>query len=63
MFDGQKESVKNRHSTFSLRSVNSQDSGDSSGDAHSVSKSLAAISEDRIDEHAEFGLLNELKCE
>lgn len=63
LFDGRKESVKKRHRTFSLRSVSSEDSGYSSGDAHSVSKSLAAISEDRIDEHAKFGLLNKLKCE
>ena len=63
LLDGRKEFVKSRNRTLSLRSVSSEDSGYSSGDANSASKNLAAISEDRIDEQAEFGLLNDLKSE
>lgn len=63
LFDGRKEFVKNRNRTLSLRSVSSEDSGYLSGDAHFVLKNLAAISEDKIDEQAELGLLNELKSE
>ena len=63
MFDGRKEFVKNRNRTLSLRAISSGDSGYLSGDTHSVLKNLAAISEDRIDEQAEFGLWNELKSE
>lgn len=62
LYDGQKASVENRHRALSLRSVGSEDSGFSSGDAHSISKNLAAISEDGIDEHTEFGLFNGAKC-
>ena len=63
LFDERKEFVKNRNRTLSLCSVSSEDSGYLSSDAHSVSKNLVAISEDRIDKQAEFGLLNELKSE
>ena len=62
-YDGRKAFIENRDRALSLRSVGSEDSGYSSGDAHSISKNLAAISEDGIDEHTEFGLFNGAKCE
>lgn len=63
MFDRRKAFVKKRKRTLSLHSVSSEDSGYSSGDPRSVSKNLTAILEDRIDEQAEFDLLNGLKSE
>lgn len=54
---GGKGSVKNRDHTLSLRSNRSEDSGYASGDAHPVSKNLAAISEDNLAEQAKFSLL------
>ena len=63
LLDGRKGSVKNRDRTLSLRSNNSEDSGYASGDTHPVSKNLAAIFEDKIDEQAELGLFNGPKSE
>ena len=63
MYDGRKAFIENRDRALSLRSVGSEDSGYWSGNAHSISKNLAAISEDGIDEHTEFGLFNGAKCE
>ena len=60
---GGKRSVKNRDRTLSLRSNRFEDSGYASGDAHPVSKNLAAISEDKLAEQAKFSLLNGRKSE
>lgn len=40
---------------LSIRSGSSEDSGYASGDAHSVSENLAAISEDETEEQARLG--------
>ena len=58
MFDGRKASAQNRDRKLSLRSTSSEDSGYASGEKDLVSKNLAAVSEDRIVQQAESGLLN-----
>lgn len=63
LFDRRKAFVQKRERTLSLHFVSSKDSGYLSGDPRSVLKNLAAILKDRIDEQAEFGLLNGLKSE
>lgn len=50
-----------RKRKLSIRSSNSEDSGYASGNAHSVSENLAAISEDEPEEQARLGSLNGLK--
>lgn len=58
LFDGRKASVQTRDRKLSLRSTSSEDSGYASGEKDLVSKNLAAVSEDRIVQQAESGLLN-----
>lgn len=58
LFGGQKASAENRDRTLSLLSISSEDPGFASRDKDLVSKNLAAISEDRIDQQVESGLLN-----
>ena len=63
LLNGWKGSIKNRDRTLSLRSNSSEDSAYASGEAHPVFKNLAAISEDKIDKPANFGLLKGPKSE
>lgn len=57
-FDGRRAPIQNRDRKLSLCSTSSEDSGYASGEKDLVSKNLAAISEDRIVQQAESGLLS-----